>query len=42
MWDTLSGEAAITLSGHTGDVFCVAASADGHTVYTGSGDETVR
>ena len=37
---TTDGDGALTLSGHTGHVTCVAASDDGHIV-TGSQDTTV-
>ena len=37
----LWGPKVLTLTGHTDEVYCVAAADDGH-VLTGSGDDTVR
>jgi WD40 repeat protein len=42
IWDSTSGQRLHTLSGHTGDVFAVAASADGRWLASGGQDTTIR
>jgi WD40 repeat protein len=42
IWDLEAGKLALTLSGHTGLVTCLALAADGKRLYSGSADRTVR
>jgi WD40 repeat protein len=42
IWDTATGEALLTLTGHTGAVTSVAFSPDGHRLATNSFDGTTR
>jgi WD40 repeat protein len=42
VWDLASGELRASLQGHTGWVSSVAATPDGSTCVSGSGDTTVR
>jgi WD40 repeat protein/serine/threonine protein kinase len=42
IWDAKTGQPLYTLSGHTGDVFAVAASPDGRWLASGGQDTTIR
>jgi WD40 repeat protein len=42
MWDVVTGQQALSLSGHRDKVFSVAISADGKWIVSGGRDETVR
>lgn len=42
LWDIRTGECYRTLTGHTEVVFCVALSADGATLASGTMDRTIK
>ena len=42
VWDTLTGERAHTLNGHTNRVSCIGVSRDGTALCTGSWDNTLK
>jgi WD40 repeat protein len=42
VWDALTGQLALTLEGHTGDVYSVSFSPDGQRLASGSEDKTVK
>jgi guanine nucleotide-binding protein G(I)/G(S)/G(T) subunit beta-1 len=42
VWDTLKGEQAFTLQGHTNRVSCLSVAPDGMALCTGSWDSTLK
>jgi WD40 repeat protein len=42
LWDSSSGQEILKLTGHTGIVRCVEFSPDGHRLFSGGWDKTIR